>query len=129
MTLRKEKKLLGNVLLGAGLYLLDSVRDRLAENAKDFSERAREGYGDLRDRATDMYSTASDRLGRANDALMGEDRRFMNNAGAVLLGAGIGIGIGLLLAPASGEKTRSNIAEKLRDRFAEKVKPTGTYGS
>jgi hypothetical protein len=40
-------------------------------------------------------------------------------------------GIGLLLAPASGEETRSNIADKVRD-IRDRVSPpeggTGTYG-
>ena len=31
------------------------------------------------------------------------------------LGLGIGIGVGLLLAPASGEETRNNLASKARD--------------
>jgi gas vesicle protein len=39
----------------------------------------------------------------------------MGTAAAALLGLGIGIGVGLLLAPASGEETRSNLASKARD--------------
>jgi hypothetical protein len=126
--LRREKNILRNVMLGAGVYLLDTLRGGLADNLKDWSGRARDGYGDLRDRASDAYSTASERLGRANEALMGDDNHFMSNATAALLGIGVGVGIGMLLAPASGEETRSNIAERVRSRFSEKEPATGTFG-
>jgi len=129
MSLRKEKTILRNVLLGAGVYLLDSLRDRVADNVKDLSAKAREGYGDLRDRASDVYSTASERVSRANEALLGEDHRHMSNAMAALIGIGVGVGIGLLVAPASGEETRSKLAERMRSRFSEKEPATGTYGN
>lgn len=129
MSLRKEKTIFKNVLLGAGVYLLDSLRDRLSDNVKDLSDKARDGYGDLRDRASEVYSTASQRLNRANDALMGEDHHYMSNTVAVLIGMGVGVGLGMLLAPASGEETRSNIAEKVRSRFSETEPATGTYGN
>lgn len=129
MTLRKERALLKNLLLGAGVYLLEMARERWADNARDFGEKARDTYGDVRDRASDFYSTATDRLGRAGDALRGEDRRFLSNAGAALLGVGVGVGIGLLLAPASGEETRSNLKERVRTRFGDKEPATGTFGS
>lgn len=128
MSLRKEKTILRNVLLGAGVYLLDSLRDGLSDNMKDLREKARDHYSDLRDRASDAYSTASERLGRANEALLGEDHAFMSNTMATLIGIGVGVGIGLLIAPASGEETRSNIAERVRSRFSEKEPATGTYG-
>ena len=117
MKLRKEKILL-DVLLGTGLFLLDSVRNRLAENASD-----------LADRAQDVYETASGRVRRASDVIRGEDHRVMSTATAVLLGLGIGVGVGMLLAPASGEETCSNLAEKVRERFRpEREGATGTYG-
>lgn len=129
MSLRKEKTIFRNVLLGAGVYLLDSLRDGLADNVKDLSAKARDSYGDLRDRAGDVYSTASARLNRANDALMGEDHRYLSGTLAALIGIGVGVGIGMLLAPASGEETRSNLAEKVRSHFSEREPATGTYGS
>jgi gas vesicle protein len=55
----------------------------------------------------------------------------MGAAAAGVLGLGVGVGIGLLLAPASGEETRSNIAEKARDireRISSREPATGTYG-
>ena len=129
MTLRKERALLKNLLLGAGVYLLEAVREHWSDNAKDFGEKARDRYSDVRERAGDFYSTASDRLGRASEALRGEDSRLLSNAGAALIGVGVGVGIGLLLAPASGEETRSSIRERVRTRFGEKEPATGTFGS
>jgi hypothetical protein len=129
MKLRKEKVLL-NILLGTGLYLLDSVRDRLSDGAGDFSERARDRFDDLRQRTRDSYDTVSDRVSRATDVMRGEDRRVLNTTVAVLAGAGIGVALGLVFAPASGEETRSNIADKVREGFSRMKEPaTGTYGT
>jgi hypothetical protein len=123
MRLRKEN-MLTNVLLGAGLYLLDSVRDQLSD-----------GVGELRDRARDTYRTASSRVSRATDVIRGESNP-VSTATAALIGLGIGVGIGFLLAPASGEETRRNIAgkagyysNKVKDRFSKETEPaSGTYG-
>ncbi len=123
MKLRKEK-VLGNVLLGTGLYLIDSLRDRISDQYDDVSEKAR-----------DTYNTAADRVSRATDVIRGEDHHVLGTVASILLGVGIGVGVGLLLAPASGEETRSNLANKVQD-FGDKVrsrvsepKPaTGTYG-
>jgi len=121
MKTRKEK-ILYDVMLGAGLYLLDSLRGRLSDNVSSISDRAR-------DTAQDFFETASDRTRRAADVIRGEDRRGMNATVAVLLGIGIGVGVGMLLAPASGEETRSGIADKVRDRFSrDRESSTGTYG-
>jgi ElaB/YqjD/DUF883 family membrane-anchored ribosome-binding protein len=119
MKSRKEKALI-NLLLGTGVYLLDSMRSRMASSADD-----------LRSRAQDTYETASDRFSRATDVIRGEDRHWMGAAAAGVLGLGIGVGVGLLLAPASGEETRSNIAGKARDireRISSREPVTGTYG-
>ena len=126
MKFRKEK-VLTNVMLGAGLYLLDSLRDRLTDGMGDLTDRAR-------DRAQDLYETASDRVSRASDVLRGEDRGGLSTTAAFLIGAGVGVGLGMLLAPASGEEIRSNISEKVRDRFSrmnERMNQpsTGTYGT
>lgn len=123
MKLHKEK-VLGNVLLGTGLYLIDSLRDRLSDQYDDVSEKAR-----------DTYNTAADRVSRTSDVIRGEDHRVLGTAASILLGVGIGVGVGLLLAPASGEETRSNIAnkvqdfgDKMRSRSSEPKPATGTYG-
>jgi len=113
MRLRKEN-ILTNVLLGTGLYLLDSLRDRFAE-----------GVDDIRGRARDTYDTASERVSRASDVLRGEDHPGLNAGVALLIGVGIGVGVGMLLAPASGEETR----RKIQNRFTRETEPaTGTYG-
>jgi hypothetical protein len=121
----KKQELLLDVLLGAGLDLLNSLRERLPDNVDEIKDRARE-----------TYETASDRLGRATNALRGkEDSQIFGKVGALLIGVGIGVGVGLLIAPASGEETRADIADKVSD-FAKKVPDperephgaTGTYG-
>ena len=119
MKLRKEK-ILYEIAVGAGLYLLDSLRDRLVDTVGDASERARES-------ARDLYATASDRASRAADVIRGEDHSGMSKAGAILLGIGIGAGLGILLAPARGEDTRNTIADKLWERSGERA--TGTHGA
>ena len=122
MKFKKQESLL-SVLLGTGLYLIDTLRERLPDNMDDIKGRARE-----------TYETASDRLGRATNALRGkEDSQIFGKVGALLVGVGIGVGVGLLIAPASGEETRTDIANKVAD-FGEKVrererKPEGATGT
>src|SRR4029077_2092615 len=122
----KNKELLLGVLLGAGLSLINSLRDQLPDNLDEIKTRVRDTYG-----------TASDRVSRARDVLRGEEgSHILGKVGALLIGVGVGVGVGLLIAPARGEKTRADIAEKVSD-FGDKVrertgkKPqraTGTYG-
>ena len=107
----KKKELLFGVLLGTGLHLLDSLRERLPDNVDDIKRRVRDTYG-----------TASHRVSRATDALRGEeDSQILGKVGALLIGVGIGVGIGLLIAPASGEETRADISDKVSD-FGEQVR-------
>ena len=125
MRVRDRNNLL-KALVGAGMYLLDPVRDRLADRLEDWSEKAQEGYEE-----------ASGRLDRATRAIRGRDHSFVGTATAFLVGAGIGVGIGMLLAPASGEEIRNTVAEKVQD-VSDKVRSqfsserqqssTGTYG-
>ena len=42
-------------------------------------------------------------------------RRYSVKPVALAIGVGIGVGIGLLIAPASGEQTRADIADKVTD--------------
>jgi len=110
MNFKKQQPLL-NVLLGTGLYLLESMRERLPDNLDDIKGRVR-----------DTYDTASDRVGRATAALRGEEDLHIFKVGAALLvGVGIGVGIGVLIAPASGEETRAEIADKVSD-FSDKAR-------
>jgi YtxH-like protein len=123
--MKSKKRAVLGVLLSTCLYLLDNLRERMPDNIDDIKGKARE-----------TYETASDRLGRATDVLRGkEDSQMLGKVGALLIGVGIGVGVGLLIAPASGEKTRADIVDKV-SAFGEKVsdrkrKPqtaTGTHG-
>ena len=126
MRFRKREPLL-TVLLSTGLHLIDSLRERLPDNVDDIKGRVR-----------DTYDIASHRVGRATDALRGEEESHMfGKVGALVIGVGIGVGIGLLIAPSGGEETRAEIANKVSD-FGDKVrertgkKPqaaTGTHGA
>ena len=121
----KKREVLG-VLLSTGLYLLDNLRERLPDKVENIKGKARE-----------TYETASDRLGRATDALRGkEDSQVLSNVGALLIGVGVGVGVGLLIAPARGDLTRADIAkkvsdfgEKVRDRERKPASATGTHGT
>ena len=125
MKFKKQELLLG-ILLGAGLNLVNSLREHLPDNLDDIKTRVRDTYG-----------TASDRVSRASDVLRGEeDSHILGKVGVLLIGVGVGVGIGVLIAPARGEETRADIAEKVSD-FGDKVrertakKPqsaTGTHG-
>src|SRR5262249_46497630 len=120
----RQKNVLLNLSLGTGAYLLYSLRDRL-------------GISDLRDNAREGYETASRRVRRASNALRGQDRYTSTTGAALLVGVGVRVGLGMLIAPASGEKTRADISEKVKD-FRDKVRErssrqepqaaTGTYG-
>ncbi len=113
-------------LLGVGMYLLDPLRDRLADRLDDFSDRAK-----------DTYETAADRVSDFSDRIRGR-RSGWDNAIWMLVGVGVGVGVGMLLAPASGEETRRDIADKVqevgdkvRTRFQSPNEPrpaSGTYG-
>lgn len=126
MRLRKEN-ILWNVLLGTGVYLLDSLRDRVSESIGDIGERAR-----------DTYDEAARRASRATDVIRGEDHHGLGTAAALLIGIGVGVGVGMLLAPASGEETRNTISNKVqefggrvRDRINEERRESGSasYGT
>ena len=109
MRFRKREPLF-SVLLDTGLHLLDSLRDRLPDNMDDIKGKVR-----------DTYSTASNRVSRATDALRGEEESHMfGKSVALAIGVGIGIGIGVLIAPASGDETRADIANKVSD-FGDNV--------
>jgi hypothetical protein len=122
----KKREPLFSVLLDTGLHLLDSLRDRLPDNMDDIKGKVRDTYG-----------TASDRVSRATDALRGEEESLVfGKAIALAIGVGIGIGIGVLIAPARGEDTRADIADKVSDlgdrvqEYSGKKPPsaTGTDG-
>ncbi len=111
-----KREPLFSVLLDTGINLLDSLRERLPDNADD-----------IKDRVRDTYDTATHRVGRAANALRGkEDSQILGKVGTLLIGVGIGLGVGLLIAPASGEETRAEITDKVSE-FSDKVRErTGT---
>ena len=126
MKLRKEK-MLKNLLIGTGVYLLESLRERAGDSFEDLSGRARE-----------TYDEASRRAGRAKDALRGEDSHYLSTTAALLIGVGVGVGVGMLLAPASGEETRGTLTNKVqefgdrvRDKFNDQKREPGSasYGT
>jgi hypothetical protein len=120
------------LLLGAGLYVLEQS-DKVSKSTRN---RAADNLDDLREMVQDKYETAADRVSRASKVIRGEDdSQVMGNVLRFAAGVGIGVGIGVLLAPASGEDTRSAIAgqvrvvgDKVRRQFNTEDLGTGTNG-
>jgi hypothetical protein len=108
---------LWKLLLGTALYVLEQSD----QSTKKMRNRAADNISDIRDFAQDRYETASDRVSRASKALRGDDGQILGNVVSLVAGIGVGVGIGLIFAPASGEETRSAIADKVQD-FGTKVK-------
>ena len=107
---QRKEKMLWNLLIGTGVYLLDSLRDRAGDSFDNISDRAR-----------DTYDEASKRASHASDALRGNDSHYLSTTAALLIGVGVGVGVGLLLAPASGEETRGTITNKVQE-FGDRVR-------
>ena len=99
------------LLLGTSLYLLEQS-DHTTKKARD---RAAERIDDLQDVARQKYQTAADRVARASRAIRGEDHEVLSNLLRFAAGVGVGVGVGLILAPASGEETRSAIAGRVHE--------------
>src|ERR1700724_2487560 len=97
MKLRKER-MLKDLLIGTGVYLLEALRERAGNSFEELSGRARQTCEETPGRAS-----------RAKDVLRGEDHHYLSTTAALLIGVGVGVGVGMLLAPASGEETRSTI--------------------
>jgi hypothetical protein len=120
------------LLLGTSLYLLEQSDSA----TRKVRERAIGEIEDLRGVAREKYETAADRVARASRAIRGDDSQVVGNALRFVAGVGVGIGVGLILAPASGEQTRSVIAgkvqdigDKVRQQFSsESASATGTRG-
>jgi hypothetical protein len=105
------------LLLGTSLYLLEQSDSA----TRKVRERATGEIEDLRDVAREKYETAANRVARASRAIRGDDSQVVGNALRFVAGVGVGIGVGLILAPASGEETRSVIASKVQD-IGDKVR-------
>jgi len=80
-------------LLKTGVYIMDQTADQV-------------------DRASDRASQFAD---DARTAIFPQEDHTFRHLLMFAAGVGVGIGAGLLLAPASGEETRSNLASKARD--------------
>ncbi|HVO64766.1 MAG TPA: YtxH domain-containing protein [Terriglobales bacterium] len=121
---RDTKSQILKVLLGTGLYLLDPVRDKIADRVSDLSDRAK-----------DTYESATDRLSDITDSIGGRFER-PSRLKWMLIGVGVGVGVGMLLAPVSGREARDTLSDRVqdiggrvRDRFqSDDVRATGTQG-
>src|SRR5438270_13617517 len=100
---RDTKNNLLKALLGTGLYLLDPVRDRLANRINDMSERAQ-----------DTYENAVDRVSGISDSIGGRFER-PSRLKWMLIGAGVGVGLGMLLAPMTGREARESLSDRVQD--------------
>ena len=100
--MRRDKLL--KLLVGAGLYLLDPVRDRLGDQIDSVSDKAK-----------DAYETASGRIRKVSRRITGEERSGLSSVAALLAGVGVGVALGILFAPAPGEQVRRNIADTARE--------------
>jgi hypothetical protein len=105
------------LLLGTTLYVLEQSD----QSTRKIRNRAASNIDDLRDFAQEKYETASDRVARASKVIRGEDSQVFGNVLSLTAGVAIGVAIGLVFAPASGEQTRSVIADKVQV-FGDKVK-------
>ena len=109
------KKLL-KTLLGTSLYLLEQ-----SDGAQNGRDRAPSRIDDLRDAVQQKYEDAAERVAKASRAIRGEDNHALGNALRLAAGIGVGVGVGLLLAPASGQETRSAVAGSVQ-QFGNKVR-------
>jgi len=119
--------------------MLNNLLKSILKTAVYFIEQSDRVASDLRDRVSDEYDGASDRVSdlrdRARDLYAGESHT-LRNVLTFAAGVGVGIGAGMLLAPASGEEIRSSIGDKVqdigdrvRDRFSSEARnATGTEG-
>ena len=123
----KKEKMFRDLLIGTGVYLLESLRERAGAKFEDISDVAR-----------DTYEEATRRASRAGDALRGNDSHVLGTTAALLIGVGVGVGVGLLLAPATGEETRGTLTNKVqefgdrvRDKFNDQKRESGSasYGT
>jgi len=109
------KKLL-KTLLGTSLCLLEQ-----SDRTRRVRDRAANKIDDLRDSVRQSYEDAAERVTKASRVIRGEDNHALGNGLRLVAGIGVGIGVGLLLAPASGQETRSAIAGGVQ-RFGKKVR-------
>jgi hypothetical protein len=119
--------------------MLNNLLKSILKTAVYFVEQSDRVASDLRDRVSEEYETASDRVSDLRDRaqhLYAGENHTLRNVLTFAAGVGVGIGAGMLLAPASGEEIRSSIGDKVqdigdrvRDRFSSEARnATGTEG-
>jgi gas vesicle protein len=124
-------KKLFRTLLGTCLYLLEQ-----SDSARKGRDRAARKLDGFRDVAQQKYEDAADRVTKTSSAILGEDNHALANTLRFAAGLGVGVGVGLLLAPASGQDTRSaiggsvqNVGRRVRKRvFSERARATSNAG-
>jgi hypothetical protein len=119
--------------------MLNNLLKSILKTAVYFIEQSDRVAGDVRDRVSDSFDSAADRVSdlrdRAEELYEGENHTLRNLL-TFAAGVGVGIGAGMLLAPASGEEIRGSIgdkvqdiSERMRDRFSSETShATGTQG-
>ena len=92
-----------------GMFLLEQsnrygprMRSRMGDSMDDLKDRAKDAYDVIADRVTGITRRQDEHSGLWNLV------RFA-------AGVGIGIGIGMLMAPDTGEQTRSRLADKAQE--------------
>jgi gas vesicle protein len=105
-------------VLKTAVYVLDQSAeqmDRASERAVDFAEQARSAVSD------------------AKSAIYPEEDHTLRNIVSFAVGIGVGVGAGILLAPKSGEETRSAITDRVHEigdkftgRSSRRAYATGT---
>jgi len=119
--------------------VLNNLLKSILKTAVYFIEQSDRVASDLRDRVSDGYDSASDRVSDLRDRAQGlyeGESHTLRNVLTFAAGVGVGIGAGMLLAPASGEEIRGSIGDKVqdigdrvRDRFSSEARTaTGTEG-
>lgn len=91
---------------------MNKFLNSLLKTAFYWLEQSDRATADIRNRVTDRVEALSDRMRRASRE---EEDHTVRNAISFAAGVGVGVGLGILFAPASGDETRSSVAEHVRD--------------
>ncbi len=110
---------------------MNNLIKSILKTAVYFLDQSDRFAGDVRDRFSDTYDRASDRVSdlrdQAQELYQGEDHT-MRNVLTFAAGVAIGVGAGMLLAPSSGEELRGSIGDKVQD-IGDRVRDRFTSAS